>query len=74
VSLDLFAEFELDDVWLIFPESEKSKAENIFAILKNRIGSTFTEKSEDLFHRRFNSIFEELEEASAQNKLVFSAT
>lgn len=73
VSLDLFAEFELEDVWLIFPESEKAKAENIFAILKHRVGSTFTEKSEELFHQHFNSIFDELERASAYNKLVLSA-
>lgn len=73
VSLDLFSKFEIEDVWLIFPESEKAKAENIFAILKNRIGSTFTETSEELFHQRFNSIFDELERASAYNKLVLSA-
>lgn len=61
VSCDLFAEFQFDDVWLIFSRLERTKAESIFATLKEQFANLDCQKTPKLFRQYFNSVLDELE-------------
>lgn len=68
VSCDLFAEFQFDDVWLIFSRTERLKAESVFTKLKEKFHPLEKQKTPKQFRQYFYSVFEELEKESIPGK------
>ena len=66
VSSDLFAEFQFDDVWLIFFRTERLKAEAVFAILKEKFYQLENRKTPNEFRQYFYSVFDDLENESTK--------
>lgn len=70
VSCDLFAEFQFEDVWLIFSRLERVKAESVFASLKDRFAGIGSQKTPKSFRQSFNSAFDELKKELKTNKEI----
>jgi hypothetical protein len=69
VSCDLFAEFQFEDVWLIFPRTERLRAETVFAFLKERFINLESQKTPKQFRQKFNCVFDELEKADVNSQI-----
>jgi hypothetical protein len=70
VSSDLFADFQFDDVWLIFSRLEKRKAESVYSSLKERFAEMDCQKTPRAFRQNVNSVFDELEREINSNQEI----
>ncbi|HRH45686.1 MAG TPA: hypothetical protein PKY82_28860 [Pyrinomonadaceae bacterium] len=70
VSSDLFAEFQFEDVWLIFSRLERTKAEAVYSSLKERFAGMDKQKTPKLFRQYLNSVFDEIEKEINQNREI----
>lgn len=74
ISCDLFAEFQFEDVWLIFSRLERVKAESVFASLKDQLANWSNQKTPKSFRQYFNSVIDELgKETSVSEKISVAA-
>lgn len=73
LSSDLFAEFQFDDVWLIFSRLEQVQVESIFAALKTSLQKIFTQKSPQSFRQDFYRVIDELDNETAKLKTIAAA-